>query len=194
MHDVKERRFFDLCIDVYVPGRWYFKTPIHVDGQPLDDPWVFTDGVFIPDPGPLRIPLSRHGKPLDFTTTGVGVAPVLSPRTAEVFRALAPNDVQLFPVQVEGQPEPYFLLVATRTVRCVDEVASEEVQLWKPENGQPEKVGQYLAIAGLRIDKTRVADERVFRLWGWRPALIVDGELKAALEQTGIVGGQFVEV
>ncbi|NNC16796.1 hypothetical protein HJC22_13820 [Corallococcus exiguus] len=189
-----ERRFFDLDVDVYVPGRWYFKTPTHLDGQPLDNPWVFTRGTSIPDPGPLRIPLSRPGKPLDFTSAGVGVTPVLSTRTAEVFRALAPNDVQLFPVQVEGQTEPYFLLVATRTVRCVDEVASEEVQLWKPENGQPEKVGQYLAIAGLRIDKTRVADERVFRLWGWRPALIVDGELKSALEQTGIVGGQFVEV
>ncbi|RKI42011.1 hypothetical protein D7Y27_17510 [Corallococcus sp. AB004] len=189
-----ERRFFDLCIDVYVPGRWYFKTPIHLDGQPLDNPWVFTRGTPVPDPGPLRIPLSRPGNPLDFTSTGVGVTPVLSTRAAEVFRALAPNDVQLFPVQVEGQNEPYFLLVAARTVRCIDEVATEEVQFWRPEDGQPEKVGEYRDIGGLRIDKGKVVDERVFRPWGWRPALIVDGELKAALEQTGIVGGKFIEV
>ncbi|MFP2902054.1 imm11 family protein [Corallococcus sp. 4LFB] len=194
MPEVKERRFFDLLIDVYVPGRWYFKTPTHADGQPLEDPWVFSDGVLIPDPGPLRVPLSRPGKPLDFTSAGVGLTPVLNARTAGVFRALAPNDVQLFPVQVEGQNEPYFLLVVTRTVRCVDEVASEEVQFWRPEDGQPEKVGEYRDIGGLRIEKGKVADERVFRLWGWRPALIVDGELKAALEQAGIVGGQFVEV
>ena len=185
-----ERRFFDLCIDVYVPGRWYFKTPTQLDGQPLEDPWVFTSGTPIPDPGPLHIPLSRPGKPLDFTSAGVGVTPVLSPRTAEVFRALAPNDVQLFPVQVE----PNFLLVAARTVRCIDEVATEEVQFWRPEDGQPEKVGEYRDIGGLRIDKGKVADERVFRLWGGRPALIVDGHLKQALEQAGIVGGQFVEV
>ncbi|RKH98667.1 imm11 family protein [Corallococcus sp. AB038B] len=189
-----ERRFFDLCIDVYVPGRRYFKTPIHLDGQPLDNPWVFTRGTPVPDPGPLRIPLSRPGNPLDFTSTGVGVTTVLSTRAAEVFRALAPNDVQLFPVQVEGQNEPYFLLVAARTVRCIDEVATEEVQFWRPEDGQPEKVGEYRDIGGLRIDKGKVVDERVFRPWGWRPALIVDGELKDALEQTGIVGGQFFEV
>ncbi|MBN8465778.1 hypothetical protein JYJ95_04600 [Corallococcus exiguus] len=189
-----ERRFFDLCIDVYVPGRWYFKTPTHLDGQPLDNPWVFTRGTSTPDPGPLRIPLSRPGKPLDFTSAGVGVTPVLSTRAAEVFRALAPTDVQLFPVQVEGQVEPYFLLVAARTVRCVDEAASEEFKLWTPEDGQPEKVGGYKYVAGLRIDKTKVADERVFRPWGLRSALIVDGELKSALEQTGIVGGKFVEV
>ncbi|RKH87875.1 hypothetical protein D7Y21_17355 [Corallococcus sp. AB045] len=189
-----ERRFFDLFIDAYVPGRWYFKTPTHADGRPLEDPWVFTDGVFIPDPGPLHIPLSRPGNPLDFTSAGVGVTPVLSTRAAEVFRTLAPNDVQLFPVQVEGQVEPYFLLVAARTVRCIDEVATEEVQFWRPEDGQPEKVGEYRDIGGLRIDKGKVVDERVFRLWGWRPALIVDEVLKAALEQTGIVGGKFVEV
>ncbi|WP_223745187.1 imm11 family protein [Corallococcus sp. AS-1-12] len=194
MPDVMQRQFFELDIDVYVPGRWYFKTPTQLDGQPLDDPWVFTLGGPIADPGPLLIPLSRPGKPLDFTSAGVGFTPILSARTAEVFRALAPNDVQLFPVQVEGQAEPYFLLVAARMVRCVDEVASEEVQLWRPEDGQPAKVGQYRYIAGLRIDKARVADERVFRVWGLRTALIVDGELKAALEQTGIVGGQFVEV
>ncbi|MHA7633367.1 imm11 family protein [Corallococcus sp. M7] len=194
MPDAMERRFFELDIDVYVPERWYFKTSTHADGRPLDDPWVFTRGAPIPDPGPLRVPLSRPGKPLDYTSAGVGITPILSTRTADVFRTLAPNDVQLFPVQVEGQAEPYFLLVAARTVRCVDEVASEEFKLWTPEDGQPEKVGGYKYVAGLRIDKTKVADERVFRPWGLRSALIVDGELKAALEQTGIVGGQFVEV
>ena len=194
MPDVKERRFFDLLIDVYVPGRWYFKTPTHADGQLLEDPWVFSDGVAIPDPGLLRIPLSRPGKPLDFTSAGLGLTPVLNARTAEVFRTLAPADVQLFPVQVEGQVDPYFLLVAARTVRCVDEAASEEFKLWTPEDGQPEKVGGYKYVAGLRIDKTKVADERVFRPWGLRSALIVDGDLKSALEQAGIVGGQFVEV
>ncbi|NPC47674.1 hypothetical protein D7X99_32370 [Corallococcus sp. AB032C] len=189
-----QRQFFELDIDMYVPGRWYFKTPTQLDGQPLEDPWVFTIGGPIADPGPLLIPLSRSGNPLDFTSAGVGFTPILSARTAEVFRVLAPNDVQLFPVQVEGRAEPYFLLVAARTLRCVDEVASEEVQFWRPEDGQPAKAGQYRYIAGLRIDKARVADERVFRVWGFQTALIVDGQLKQALEQTGIVGGQFVEV
>ncbi|WP_347402404.1 imm11 family protein [Corallococcus macrosporus] len=90
--------------------------------------------------------------------------------------------------------EPYFLMVAARTVRCVDEAASEEFKHWMPEDGQPAKVGQYRYVAGLRIDKARVGDERVFRPWGLRSALIVDGELKDALERSGIVGGQFVEV
>jgi len=46
----------------------------------------------------------------------------------------------------------------------------------------------------LRIDKSKVGDARVFRLWGWHPPIIVDEEIKEALERTGIVGGLFDEV
>ncbi|RKH32799.1 hypothetical protein D7Y13_07515 [Corallococcus praedator] len=189
-----ERHFFDLNIDVYVPGRWYFKTPTTPDGQPLEDPWVFTNGESIAPPGRLRIPLSRAGNPLDFTSAGVGLTPILSARVAAVFQEMALRDVQLFPVEVEGQTESYFLLVVARTVRCLDEVRSEEVRLWMPEHGRPEKVGQYRTVSGLRIDTSKVSDERVFRLWGLHSALIVDGELKTALERLGMVGGRFVEV
>ncbi|RKH11100.1 hypothetical protein D7V97_12215 [Corallococcus sp. CA053C] len=189
-----ERRFFELDIDVYVPGRWYFKTPTTPDGQPWDDPWMFTSGERIAPPGRVRIPVSRPGRSLDFTSAGVGFTPILSARTAAVFRELAPEDVQLFPVEVEGQNEPYFLLVVARTVRCIDDVASEEVRLWTPEDGWPEKVGQYRSVSGLRIDKSKVGDARVFRPWGCYSALIVDGAIKDALEQTGIVGGRFDEV
>lgn len=189
-----ERRFFALEIDVYVPGRWYFKTPTTPDGQPWDDPWVFTSGERISPPGRVRIPLSRPGRSLDFTSAGVGLTPILSARTAAVFRELAPDDIQLLPVEVEGQTEPYFLLVVARTVRCIDDAACEEVQLWASDDGRPEKVGQYRSVSGLRIDKSKVGDARVFRLWGWNSALIIDEEIKDALEQTGIVGGRFDEV
>ncbi|MFP2929077.1 imm11 family protein [Pyxidicoccus sp. 3LG] len=189
-----ERRFFNLTIDVYVPGRWYFKTPTTPDGQTVEDPWVFTSGKPIEPPGRLLIPLSRQGKPLDFTSAGVGLTPVVSARVAAVFREMAPNDVQLFPVEVEGQTEPFHLLIAARQIRCIDDAACEEVRLWTPEDGRPDRVGEYYVISGLRIDKSKVGDARVFRLWGYHVALIVDGELKAALERTGIVGGRFVEV
>ncbi|WP_370450732.1 imm11 family protein [Corallococcus sp. CA047B] len=183
-----------MTIDVYVPGRWYFKTPTNPEGQPLEDPWVFTNGVPIAPPGRLHVPLSRSGSPLDFTSAGVGFTPILSERVAAVFRDMALQDVQLFPVEVEGQTQPYFLLVVARTVRCIDDGASEGFRLWTPEQGRPEKVGQYRAVSGLRIDTTKVGDERVFRLWGLPSSLIVDGELKAALERAGIVGGRFVAV
>ncbi|OJH40334.1 imm11 family protein [Cystobacter ferrugineus] len=189
-----KQRFFDLSIDVDVRERWYLTTPITAEGQQVDDVWAFTSGERIAPPGRLRVPVSRPGRPLDFTSAGVGLTPIISSRVASVFREMAPNDVQLFPVDVDGQAEPYFLLVVARTVRCINDAACEEVRLWKPEDGRPEKVGRYRVVSGLRIDKSRVGDASVFRLWGWHPALIVDGEIKEALERAGISGGRFDEV
>jgi len=189
-----ERRFFDLKIDVYVPGRWYMAGPTFLDGQDVPDIWAFTSGERIEPPGRLRVPLSRPGKPLDFTSAGMGLTPIVSTRAASAFRERAPQDVQLFPVEVEGQIEPYHLLVVARAIRCIDDEACEEARRYTPEDGRPDRVGEYHVVSGLRIDKSKVGDARVFRLWGWHPALIVDGELKEALEKTGIVGGRFDEV
>lgn len=47
---------------------------------------------------------------------------------------------------------------------------------------------------GLRIDKSKVGSARVFRPWGWNVVLIVDEEIKDALEANGIFGGKFEEV
>ena len=193
-HDSMGRRFFDLCIDVYVPGRWYMSEPTLPDGQEVDDVWAFTRGKRIAPPGLLRIPIYRPGVPLDFTTAGVGMTPILSARAASVFRAMAPEDTQLFPVGVEGQTDNYHLLVVTRTVRCIDDKSCEDARYFTPEDGRPERVGEYQVVSGLRIDKSKVGSACVFKTWGWRPALIVDEQIKAALEQTGISGGYFKEV
>jgi uncharacterized protein DUF1629 len=105
-------------------------------------------------------------------------------RVAEVFAELAPQDVQLLPVEVEGQQEKYFILNATRLAKCIDDLASEEVHYWRPEDGLPEKVGTYFSVSGMRIDTSKAGDAQVFRTWGWA-ALIISEDLKEALERLG---------
>ena len=115
-------------------------------------------------------------------------------RKLKIYSCAGPNDVQLFPVDVQGQAETYFLMNVARTVRCIDNKASKEVQLYTLEDGRPDRVGEYRSVIGLRIDKAKVGDARVFRPWGWPPPIIVDGEIKEALERSGISGGRFDEV
>lgn len=189
-----ERRLFSLDFDVYVPGRWYLREPTNLEGQEIADIWAFVDGRPVDAPGLLRVPFSRPGRPLDFDKTTVGGTPIVSTRVASVFREMAPGDVQLFPVEVERQTEPYYLLNVARTVRCIDDAACEEVQLFTEEDDEPDRLGEYRSVSGLRIDKAKVGDARVFRLWGYHIPIIVDGELKEALERAGITGGRFEEV
>ena len=71
---------------------------------------------------------------------------------------------------------------------------SEEVQHYTPEDGQPNKVGEYRVVAGLRIDPSQVGDAHVFRPWGWPVVLLVSEYLKQAMDQEGFTGTRFTEV
>ncbi|KFE71255.1 hypothetical protein DB31_3385 [Hyalangium minutum] len=112
----------------------------------------------------------------------------------QIFQRLSVRDVQFIRAEVDNHPEPYFILNTLRIIRCVDDARSEEVQYWKPEDGQPEKLGTYRYIHGLRIDASKVDHARIFRTWGWDIALILSEDLKQAIEAAGITGTRFVEV
>ena len=180
--------FFELYDDVYVPRRWHLSTPTDSQGRKLDD-YEFRRGVPVSVQGPLKIPVEIKGRSLDFTEAGISV-PVVHVRVASILAELAPDDVQLIPVDVEGQPEQYLILVATHLIRCIDEKRSR-IRLWTHEDGVPHKVGQYSSVRDMRIDRTKVGDARVFRAEGWPGPLLVSGAIKAALERLGATGAKF---
>ncbi|NTX58749.1 imm11 family protein, partial [Myxococcus sp. CA039A] len=123
-----------------------------------------------------------------------GLTPVVHASVAAIFRELAPDDVQLIPVEVEREPESFFILVATRLVRCLDETACAEVSHYTAEDGPPERVGHYRTVRGLRIDPVKTEGARVLRTWGWPVSLIVSEGIKEALEHAGVSGVRFAEV
>ena len=185
------KRFFKLADDVYVPHRWHLDTPTNSQGLKVNDA-QFTIGAPVQIEERLKIPVEITGKPLDFTEANVGV-PVVHVRVASMFAELAPDDVQLIPVDVEGHPDQYLILVATRLIRCIDEKASR-IELWTHEDGVPEKVGQYFSVRDMRIEKAKVGSAKVFRCEGWMGPLIASGEIKDALDRIGATGTRFEEV
>ncbi|MDC0711940.1 hypothetical protein POL68_25960 [Stigmatella sp. ncwal1] len=184
-------RFFDLYDNLYACSRWHLKNPTDAMGGRVDD-WDFRMGSPARIEGHLKILTEQAGKPLDFSETNSRV-PVVRSQVASVFAELAARDVQLIPVDVEGQPDQYLVLVATRLIRCIDEKASR-IRLWTHEDGVPHKVGQYRDVRDMRIDKAKVGDAKVFRPEGWPGTLIVSGDIKAALEHLGATGTKFEEV
>lgn len=186
-------RFFDLSENVKT-GNWYLGDALDERGQEVDDPWMFRAGRPLRVESRLSIPIGEPGKPLDFSLAGVGVTPVVHVRVASLFTELAPNDVQLIPVDIKGYPDQYLILVATKLIRCIDEKASSEVRYWTPEHGRPERVGEYRSVSGMRIDGTKAGTARVFRAWGWKIPLIVSEDIKSALERAKVTGVRFTEV
>ncbi|NVJ14979.1 imm11 family protein [Myxococcus sp. AM010] len=186
------RRFFELHDEVQVPGRGHLDTPADTKGRELRDPDRFGQGAPVQVKGRLKIPIEEPGRPLDFTEAGVRI-PVVHVKVAALFTELAPGDVQLIPVDIQGHPDQYLILVATRLIRCIDEKASR-IRLWTDEDGVPEKVGHYASVRDLRIDETKAGNARVLRPEGWTGALIVAEEIKHALERLQATGVKFTPV
>ncbi|RKH61841.1 hypothetical protein D7W81_23200 [Corallococcus aberystwythensis] len=125
---------------------------------------------------------------------GVERSPIGTEAAANVFRTHAPNDVQLFPITVEGESARYFIINATKTVDCIDEAKCREVQHHTENDPFPEHAGEYRWIYGLRIDPSKVGGAHVFRPRKFKTAFIVSEEIKAALEAVGNLGVSFERV
>jgi uncharacterized protein DUF1629 len=185
-------RYYDLRDARQHPGRWHLGGPVDERGNELN-PWQFFKGRHLELGSVPRFSLDVSGHALDFCWAAFSI-PVVHERFVHLFERLGIQHVQFIPAQVEGHTGPFFILNTLRIIRSIDDARCEEVQYFKPEDEQPEKVGQYKFIAGLRIDPMKVGDALIFRPWGWTGSLIVSEDLKQALEAERITGTRFVEV
>jgi hypothetical protein len=187
-----ERNFY--AVEIGDVSQWCLDTPVPIAGGELEDPWMFVQGKPVADPGPLKAKPFHFGEKRTFTVANADRTPIANEQVAGVFREIASDDVQLFPVDVEGAPERYYIVNATRCFKCVDEKNSREVQVYPPDGAVPDRVGEYRAISGLRIDTSKIENARVFRPMGWEIALIVSEEVKEGIERIGNTGVYFNRV
>lgn len=186
-----ERPFYQ--VEMGDVPQWLLETPTRDSGESFDEPWMFADGRVLPDPGRLKTQIAHPGRGRAFVFSVIEKAPIVSEEVANVFRTLAHCDVQLFPVSIEGEAEPYFVVNAIQVLDCIDEARCEEVQHY-PEGSFPEFEGEYRWIYGLRIDPSKTEGAHVFRLKKFKTALIVSEDIKNALERAGNLGVSFERV
>ncbi|RKH68078.1 hypothetical protein D7X96_18135 [Corallococcus interemptor] len=185
-------RYFELS-DQVAEGIWFLGHPLDAQGQELDDPWQFRVGVPAHFKGQVRFPVDVKGEARDYSHAAFST-PVVNAKLAALFQELAPNDVELIPVEVDSCVGPYFILNAIRAIPCVDAEESSEVAYWTEEDGIPEKVGTLSFISGMRIDPSKVGGAKVFRPSEWEVSLIVSEDIKDAMERAGITGAVFEAV
>lgn len=185
-------KYFDLWDDRAIKGRWHLRSPVNSQGEAID-PWQFKQGRLL-DVGRIYFPVRPTGTALDFTLSSFTI-PVVSEGVVSLFQRLGlQGEVQFIPVEVEGQSTTFFILNALKIIECIDDARCEFVERWSPEDGQPDKVGKYQNVRGLRVDVNKVIGANVFRPWGWTVALIVSGHVKTAMEEEDLVGPVFTEV
>ncbi|KFA90810.1 imm11 family protein [Archangium violaceum] len=185
--------YYELRDDLYHPGRWHLRSPVDEHGQKVN-PWQFDEGRRLEPMGNILFGVRPDGVELDFSWAAPAI-PVVSNRVIQLLERMdLQHEVQFIPVQVENHAGPWFILNALRILRCIDDARCAEVRYFKPEDGQPEKVGEYKSVRGMRIDPAKTEGARVFRPWGWPEALLVSEDLKQALEREGVTGTRFTQV
>ncbi|WP_225887781.1 imm11 family protein [Myxococcus xanthus] len=174
--------------------QWYITTPVPASGGTFDEPWMFGEGQSLPDPGPSKARVRSPGQKRTMVFAGVERTPIVSEALANVLKTLAPDDVQLFPVEVEGERDLYFIVNVIKALDCIDEAKCREIQHYAEDEPFPEYAGQFRWINGLRIDPSKTEGAHVFRLKKFKIAFIVSEDIKNALERVGNLGVSFERV
>ncbi|HEX5744673.1 MAG TPA: DUF1629 domain-containing protein [Archangium sp.] len=197
-------RYFKLYDDMSIPGRWNLRFPFFKDGgdsgscedddeREFFDTWRFNEGRGLEVDEPIRLTMKPVGIALEFSEA-MGI-PIVHRRVVSLFERLGlQKEVQFIPVEVEGQTEPWFILNALQVIRCIDDARCDEVFYWGPEDGEPDRIGEYQNVRGLKVDPEKIGGAHIFRPWGWLVVLIVSEYVKTAMEEEGITGIKFLEV
>ncbi|WPB78792.1 hypothetical protein KYC5002_06450 [Archangium violaceum] len=163
------------------------------DERELFDTWRFNEGRVLEIERPICLSVKPTGVAIEYTES-MGI-PVVHRRVVSLFERLGlQKEVQFIPVEVEGQAEPWFILNALQVIRCIDDARCDEVFYWGPEDGEPDRIGEYSNVRGLKVDPEKIGGAHIFRPWGWLVVLIVSERVKRAMEEEGITGTKFIEV
>jgi hypothetical protein len=186
-------RYFELLDDMRILDRWELGGPVDERGQEI---WHghFSQGLPMEVRTPAFIPLHAPGRALDYTTTALGI-PVVNAKLKTLFvRLQVQEQLQFFAAAIEGQADAYCLVNLLRVIRCIDDARCEAAFRYTEEDDEPERLGEYRNVRGLRIDPSQVGDAHIFRPWGWQVAIIVSERVKQALEEASVTGVRFTEV
>lgn len=190
--------YYRIHFDPNLLCQWFLDTPVSSSG----DEWAFWrilrgEVLHDNDLGMWRTQVRQNGQVLPFSFAGFDV-PIVNQQVGQLIVEEAPGQVQLLPLEIEeanGEVDlGYRILVATHTIRCVDEGRSEFTK-WGGDDMRPDKVGEYRMITNLRLDASLIpSDLKIFRVWGWKPALIVAAPLAESLRTFVKLGLKFESV
>jgi hypothetical protein len=172
---------FCLLMDPTVTDAWFLDTPITSSG----DEWAFWrlfrgEPLSGSDLSPWQSRIRTPGRPLSFSFAGFDV-PIGNADVAKLLANEVPDQAQLIPLSLPQVKPGYHIIVATRTIRCVDE-RNSEFTTWGMNDGRPDKVGEYRMFTRLRLDRAAVpVGVHMFRVAGWPVALVVSAWLAVEL-------------
>ena len=177
------RVYYRLFDDMSTSKRWYLSAPTGPGGEWLST--ALTRAEPYEGQVPLHVAVYQPGPELELTVPGNAVL-VVNQRVARIIESVAAADVQLLPAQVDGSTGPHFVVNVLRMPDCIDEQRSADARRYTAEDGRPDRIGQFKAVGGMKIDPARAGGHHLLRPWGWHVVLVVSDTLADALRSAGV--------
>ena len=183
--------FYRVLADPKMGGRWFLDEPLAHGNRPIDAR-KFTQGVVYEGPTPVSVSVAQPGDVVNFNLAAFD-APITSERVASVIQQYAMGNVQRFPVAIGGCKDRFEILNVTSRVKCLDENRSG-IMKWTPQDGLPEKIGEYRMVTSLWVDPMSCQNAHIFRVQGWEIALIISSDVKESIGRVDNLGVVFAPV
>jgi hypothetical protein len=174
-----------LADDRRFPNRWFLDKPRSMTGDEIDAR-EFGYGRTYVGPQPINVPIQQVGSKVAFNLAAFDM-PVVTDDIGRRIEAIAPGQVERFPVTVGSSILGYCIFNVVVANACVDEQRSE-VTRWRPEDERPNEIGRYRMVSNLTIDPLRAKGCHIFRIKDFEIALIVSDSIKELVEPLSDLG------
>lgn len=167
----------------------YFGEPMTENGDVIDW-WHFSGSGRWEGTEPLKVAANPIGKLYDMSMAP-GDVPYVTKRVVDLFNAgkLLSDAVQFIPLRY-GVNTIYIMNILP-VVSCVDEENTESIMRWQSEDDEPDRIGQYRQIIGLRVDPVRLKGIDICRVQGWEVSILISQRLRTLLEAHHVKGVVF---
>jgi hypothetical protein len=146
-----------------------------------------------------------YDKELDYSDYpfGPGLIPVYSSRLRLLMEDLKVNEIQYLPIKIkqrDGKKEVFGYTIANylKIIDCLNREKSV-YQVWTKDNllfweKRPYMLGTFRDVTKTVLDKGKIGDAKIFRLWGWKMMVVLREDVKQAIEGAGITGCDFYKL
>ena len=179
-----------VLFDSAVSDLWFLGEPMSHSGEAIDARRFTACERFGTIDEPLRLPIQQSGRAARLTFGSFDM-PVVDRALGASFAAAASGDVELVPAIAEDGSE----LSIANVLPCLDCIDESKTvgEKWTESHGRPDRVGRYRTIVHLFIDRSR-ADHEIFRVAGWKIALVVSDRFAHATGLAAVEGIRLLPV
>ena len=185
----KRNEFYSVVFDDSLNDYTYFGEPMTENGDVIDW-WHFSGSGRWEGTELLNVTANPIGKLYDISMAP-GDVPYVTKRVVDLFNAdkSLSDAVQFIPLRYGVNT--IYLMNILPLVECVDDEKTESIMRWQAEDDEPDKIGQYRQIIGLRVDPERLVGIDICRVQDWEVSIIVSQRVRMMLETHHVNGVVF---